>query len=75
MRTYIFTDNELEVIQKYLQTRRRTPPFNKLLHLVRHNTRLLNHVQIFLTLLSLAKAKRKKERAKLPPGRPPKTKK
>jgi hypothetical protein len=72
MRRYIFTAKELDVIQEYLQTGKRSDAFNKLLFLIRHNDRILIDVQIFLTLLELAKTKIGNEKPKLPPGRPPK---
>jgi hypothetical protein len=72
MRNYIFTPKELAVIEQYLRTGKRTPAFRKLLHHVSHNGRILNDVQIFLTLLELAKTKFGDEKPKLPPGRPSK---
>jgi len=72
LRTYIFTYRELDVIQQYIRTGKRTPAFNKLLWAVRHNKRLLADMRLFLVLLSLAYRKRKEEPLKLPPGRPSK---
>jgi hypothetical protein len=72
MRTYIFTNHELTVIQEYLKTGKRTVAFNKILWAIRHNERILIDVQIFLTLLKLAKTKIGNEKPRLPPGRPPK---
>ena len=73
MRNYIFTPKELDVIEQYLKTGKRTPAFRKLLHYIRDNDRILNHLEIFLTLLELAHEKRsKEERLSLPPGRPDK---
>jgi len=72
LRNYIFTNRELNIIQEYLQTRKRTPAFNKLLHHIRHNQRLLDDMRIYLMLLALARRKRKDEPMKLPPGRPSK---
>jgi hypothetical protein len=71
VRSYIFTPEELDVIQEYLRTGKRSDAFNKLLFLIRHNDRILSDVEIFLTLLELA-YKRKEERLSLPPGRPSK---
>jgi hypothetical protein len=72
VRSYIFTPEELNVIQEYLRTGKRSAAFNKLLHLIRHNSgRILEDLQLFLTLLELAH-KRKEERLSLPPGRPDK---
>ncbi|GEM_PF-1920863 len=72
LRSYIFTPYELDVVQQYLKTRKRTPAFNKLLWAVRHNKRLLDDMRIYLMLLALAHRKRKDEPMKLPPGRPSK---
>jgi hypothetical protein len=72
LRRYIFTTFELDAIQEFLKTRKRSPAFNKLLWAIRHNQRLLDDVQIFLILLPLAHRKTCSEPAKLPPGRPPK---
>jgi hypothetical protein len=72
MRTYIFTPKELDVIQEYLRTGKRTPAFRKLLHHIRHNQRLLDDMQNYLMLLGLAKTKLADEKPKLPPGRPSK---
>jgi len=72
LRSYIFTVKELDAIQEYLKTGKRTPAFNKLLWAIRHNQRLLDDVQIFLILLPLAHGKTCSKPAKLPPGRPPK---
>jgi hypothetical protein len=72
MRTYIFTNHELNVIQEYLKTGKRTVAFNKLLHYVRHNHRLLTDMRIYLTLLALSRKRRKEDPLKLPPGRPSK---
>jgi hypothetical protein len=71
MRKRIFTQHELAVIEEYLKTGKRTVAFNKILWAIRHNDRILNDVQIFLTLLELAKTKFD-EKPKLPPGRPSK---
>jgi hypothetical protein len=60
------------VIEEYLKTGKRTVAFNKVLWAIRHNDRILNDVQIFLTLLGLAKTKLGDEKPKLPPGRPSK---
>jgi hypothetical protein len=72
LRSYIFTAKELDIIEQYLKTGRRTPAFNKLLHYVRHNHRLLTDMRIYLTLLALSRKRRKEEPLKLPPGRPSK---
>lgn len=72
MRSYIFTKQELKAIEEYLQTGKRSNVVNKILHFIRHNDRILDHVQIYLTLLGLAKTKLGGEKPKLPPGRPPK---
>jgi hypothetical protein len=73
MRKRIFTQRELQVIQDFLETGKRTVAFNKLLHLIRHNSgRILEDLQLFLTLLELAHEKRSKEPVKLPLGRPSK---
>jgi DNA polymerase III epsilon subunit-like protein len=72
LRGYIFTSKELDIIEQYLKTGKRTPAFNKLLHYVRHNHRILDDARIYLTLLALAHRKRKEEPLKLPPGRPSK---
>ena len=71
LRGYIFTAKELDIIEQYLKTGRRTPAFNKLLHYVRHNHRLLTDMRIYLTLLALSR-KRREESVKFPPGRPSK---
>jgi hypothetical protein len=72
LRSHIFTVKELDAIQEYLKTGKRTPAFNKLLWAVRHNYRILEDLQIFLILLRLAHEKTYSEPFKLPPGRPPK---
>jgi hypothetical protein len=72
LRSYIFTTKELDVIQEYLRTGQRSTAFNKLLHYIRHNKRLLDDMRLYLMLLALAHRKRKEEPLKLPPGRPSK---
>jgi hypothetical protein len=72
LRSYIFTPKELDVIQEYIRTGKRSAAFNKLVHYVRHNKRILEDVQIYLILLSLAHKKRREESVKFPPGRPSK---
>jgi hypothetical protein len=72
MRNYIFTARELDVIEEYLKTGKRTPAFRKLLHRIRRNQRLLDEMRLYLMLLALAHRKRKEEPLKLPPGRPSK---
>jgi len=72
LRGYIFTPKELDIIEQYLKTGKRTPAFNKLLWAVRHNQRLLDDMRIYLTLLALSRKRRKEEPLKLPPGRPSK---
>ena len=72
MRGYIFTPKELDIIEQYLKTGKRTLAFNKLLWAVRHNQRLLDDMRIYLTLLALSRKRRKEEPLKLPPGRPSK---
>jgi hypothetical protein len=71
MRNYIFTQKELNIIQEFLKTEKRMVAFNKLLHFIRHNSRILEDVQIYLILLGLAQ-KRRVEPLKLPPRRPSK---
>jgi len=72
LRGYIFTPKELDIIEQYLKTGKRTLAFNKLLWAVRHNQRLLDDMRIYLTLLALSRKRRKEEPLKLPPGRPSK---
>jgi hypothetical protein len=72
MRSYIFTPKELDVIEQYLKTGKRTPAFRKLLHRIRRNQHLLDEMRLYLMLLALAHRKRKEEPLKLPPGRPSK---
>jgi hypothetical protein len=72
LRSYIFTPKELNIIQEYLRSEKRSAAFNKLLHYVRHNQRILEDVQIYLILLRLAHKKRREEPLKLPSGRPSK---
>jgi hypothetical protein len=60
------------VIEEYLKTGKRTVAFNKILWAIRHNDRILSDLEIFLTLLELAKTKFGDEKPKLPPGRPSK---
>lgn len=71
MRNYIFTDAELEAVQRFIQTGKRNPTFNKLIFFIKHNNRILTDVKILLTLMHLA-YKPRREKIKLPPGRPPK---
>jgi hypothetical protein len=72
MRGYIFTSRELDIIQEFLQTGKRTAALNKLLHYIRHNERLLDDMRIYLMLLGLAQTKMASEKPTLPPGRPSK---
>ena len=71
MRSYIFTDEELDAIRRFLETGKRNPTFNKVLHYIRRNRRLLDEVEILLTLIQFIHRPRS-VKPKLPPGRPPK---
>lgn len=71
MRSYIFTDKELEAVKQYLDSGKRNPTVNKLFHFIRHNKRILTDVQIFLELM--AKAQRRSSREWKLPGRPRKS--
>ena len=53
MRSYIFTDKELEAIKQFIETGKRNPTFNKVLHYIRYNRRFLYDVEILLAIIPL----------------------
>lgn len=71
MRSYIFTEHELNALEEFMKTRRRNQTVNKIVHYIRHNRRLLTEIQLLLELIPLVHKARRKHVVK-PLGRPPK---